>query len=46
MRTLEDILFYNFDYEGRLCLLTFLEMINKEYGNVTVEQLLHFVTVL
>ena len=45
MRTLEDILFYNFSYEERLALLTFLEMINKEYRNITVEQLLHFVNI-
>lgn len=43
MKTLEDILFYNFSYEERLALLTFLEMANKEYGNITVEQLLHFI---
>ena len=35
MKTLEDILFYNFSYEERLILLIFLEMINKEYGNIT-----------
>ena len=45
MRTLEDILFYNFSYEERLILLIFLEMINKEYGNITVEQLFHFINI-
>ena len=45
MRTLEDILFYNFSYEERLTLLIFLEMINKEYGNITVEQLFHFINI-
>ena len=45
MKALEDILFYNFSYEERLTLLIFLEMINKEYGNITVKQLLHFVNI-
>ena len=45
MRTLEDILFYNFSYEERLILLIFLEMINKEYGNIIVEQLFHFINI-
>ena len=45
MKALEDILFYNFSYEERLTLLIFLEMINKEYGNITIEQLFHFVNI-
>lgn len=45
MKTLEDILFYNFSYEERLSLLTFLEMAKKEYGNITIEQLFHFVNI-
>ena len=45
MKTLEDILFYNFSYEERLILLIFLEMINKKYGNIKVEQLFHFINI-